>query len=87
MLKAIVGVVAVVALAAVGCGGGESDEDKIARVVEDFFYAQGTGDGEAACSAMTNDAMVDKALCVELVETEHAANLHGNSQLRGAEVD
>lgn len=43
----------------VGCGGGESDEDQIRNVVENYYKAWDDGDAGRACEAIKSDVFME----------------------------
>lgn len=47
--------VGMIALAVVGCGGGESDEDKVTSAIEDAYSAFADGDAASFCEQLSSD--------------------------------
>ncbi len=80
--------VAVVCLAALtGCG--ESDEDKVASAVEEFYLAAATGDGETACdhlSRLASPMQGGYARCVRVIESGVLYDATMKEQFRNVEA-
>jgi len=69
-------VAAVAGLLLAGCGGsgGSSDEEQIRGVVEDYYAAIGTGDGQTACELKDPELIGGMQLCRELVESTYSVD-------------
>jgi ketosteroid isomerase-like protein len=65
---------AAAALALAGCGGGQSDKQKIESTITSYYKAFGSGDMKAACSHLTADAVkllesAGRAKCPQVLAT------------------
>lgn len=70
-----------------GCG--ESEEDKVASAVEEFYLAAGTGDGETACDHLSRLASPMEGgyeRCVRVIESGILYDATMKEQFRNVEA-
>src|SRR3954452_6992715 len=60
-MKRALGALAILAIAVAGCGGGESDKQKIESAVHDYFTAFSDGDYAKACNALAEKTRANLA--------------------------
>jgi hypothetical protein len=77
MLRRPLTLLCLLALGAIGCGGGDSETDHARKAAETYVHDLGTRDGDAVCSDMT------KALQKQFTETVVRANPEVGGQTCG----